>query len=75
MFMEMLSMFMENKIENGCSIDKYIKIILASDLYKQIVETRLCMKIFLSNHQNFLNCHTTKNFHTVFALLLIHYHA
>ena len=25
---------MENKIDNGCSIDKYIKVIPASDLYK-----------------------------------------
>ena len=67
----------KDKIRRGCSLDNYIKVTPASDLYKtnngdQSVLERL--KDFLINHQNFSNFLTLKSFKIVYAALLIHYH-
>ena len=67
-------MFMENKIENGCSIDKYIKVTPASNLQKANCGDKT-VHVYLLFYPIIKIVRLQKNFHNVFALLLIYYHA
>ena len=58
---------MENKIENGCSIDKYIKVIPASDLYKTSCEDKTVHKSFSNKSSKFSKVSDSKKFSHCFC--------
>ena len=66
---------MENKIENGCSIDVYIKVIPASDLYKTNCGDKTVHESFSNKSSKFSKLSDSKNFSHCFCSIADHYHA
>ena len=58
---------MENKIENGCSIDKYIKEIPASDLYKTNCGDKTVHESFSNKSSKFFKLSDCKKFSHCFC--------
>ena len=53
---------MKNKIENGCSIDKYIKVIHASDLYKTNCGDKTVHESFFNKSSRFSKLSDSEKF-------------
>ena len=58
---------MENKIKNGCSIDKYIKVIPASDLCKTSCEDKTVHESFSNKSSKFSKLSDYKKFSHCFC--------